>query len=137
MQIEFSRLVADLLNHHLQGERCLERYSDLSAIAHGLRLGANSFVPRNDKGAIKGLIAAQDLVVNWATKIVVSMPRRWTRSLRPSARTGGTWDVYGPVDIVLSRRSSPSLMTRLQPSVTRYNDAPIRHSPCRTARFLR
>ena len=73
VKIEFSQLVADLLDHHLDGESGLERYSDLSAIAHGLRLGVNSFVARNDKGAIERLIAPRDLVMNWATEIVVSM----------------------------------------------------------------
>jgi hypothetical protein len=73
VKIEFSQLVADLLNHHLDGESGLERYSDLSAIAHGLRLGVNSFVARNDEGAIERLIAPRDLVMNWATEIVVSM----------------------------------------------------------------
>jgi hypothetical protein len=73
MKIEFSQLVADLLDHHLEGESGLERYSDLSAIAHGLRLGVNSFVARNDTGAIEGLVAPRDLVMNWATEIVVGM----------------------------------------------------------------
>ena len=72
-KIEFSQLVADLLNHQLGDGSGLERYSDLSAIAHGSRLGVNSFVARNDKGAIEGLVARRDIVMNFTTEIVVSM----------------------------------------------------------------
>jgi hypothetical protein len=73
LKIEFSQLVADLLDKQLGDDGGLESYSDLSAIAHGSRLGVNSFMERSDNGTIEGLAAPRDIVMTFASEIVVCM----------------------------------------------------------------
>ena len=73
LKIELSRLVADLLDSEFKDASGARRYSDLSAIAHGQRLGTNTFVVRDDIGGIGGFAAPREVVVEFAVQAFASM----------------------------------------------------------------
>lgn len=73
MKIELSDLVANLLNAGVDDHDGKERYSDLSAIAHGHRLGVNSFVVRDEIGGIGELLAPRDVVLNFAVELTIGI----------------------------------------------------------------
>lgn len=73
LKIELSRLTADLLDAEFEDGKGARRYSDLSAIAHGQRLGTNTFVIRDDTGGIGGLVAPREVVEIFATESLASI----------------------------------------------------------------
>lgn len=95
IKIELSRLVADLLNSELDDGSGGRRYSDLSSIAHGHRLGVNTFVVRDEIGGIGGLVAPRDVVFEFAMELLAGISATMDAFIRVFGDNVRQADLFG------------------------------------------
>jgi len=73
VSIELAQAVATMLDAEFKDGQGLMSYSALSAVAHGHRLGVNTYVVRDEAGGVGSLAAPRDSVVLFAVQLMAAM----------------------------------------------------------------
>lgn len=70
--VDISRVVGDMLDSQFRDFLGRRLYSSLSAVAHGHRLGINTFIVTDHTGGVSGLAAPREVVLQYASMLVAA-----------------------------------------------------------------
>lgn len=71
--IEIGQAVGGMLDAEFDDGAGKLRYSTLSSVAHGHRLGVNAFIVTDETGGVAALVAPRDIVIEFAVELMAAM----------------------------------------------------------------